>query len=253
MEIRSQIIEAAAELLAESETGEISTRAVSEAAGIQQPVLYRHFGDKDALLAAVVDHGFERYLDGKRRAEKSADPVDDLRSGWDNHTGFAIAYPNFYRLMFSPNLRTTPEAAGESLRLLTEVLQRVAEHGRLRVPLETAAQMIMAANTGVALALISRPTLFPELGISSRVRDALFQSILTDPVELTTPEGARASAATTLIGGIAELTPGTFSGGEAGLLREWLDRVAAAGPTTGPTSTENPTTTEQQEKRRNND
>ena len=98
MDIRSTIIMAAARLLAESETGDISTRAVCEAAGIQQPVLYRHFGDKDALLAAVVDYAFDQYLDTKRRAIKSDDPVDDLRSGWDSHTEFAMAFPSFYRL-----------------------------------------------------------------------------------------------------------------------------------------------------------
>ena len=50
------IIEAAADLLAQSPSGDISTRAVCEAAGVQQPALYRLFGDKEGLLAATVDH-----------------------------------------------------------------------------------------------------------------------------------------------------------------------------------------------------
>jgi AcrR family transcriptional regulator len=226
MDVRSRILQAAAALLAESSTGDISTRAVSEAAGVQQPVLYRQFGDKDSLLAAVVDYGFEQYLDSKRRAIKSVDPVDDLRSGWDSHTGFALEYPNFYRLMYSPSLRSTPEAAAETVRLLTEVLKRAAEQGRLRVPVETAAQMIMSANTGVALALISRPGLYPNPEISALVRDSVHQSILVDAVRTTSPEEARAIAATTLIGGLDALTPGGFTSGESGLLREWLARIA---------------------------
>lgn len=225
MDIRSTIIMAAAGLLAESETGDISTRAVCEAAGIQQPVLYRHFGDKDALLAAVVDYAFDQYLDTKRRAVKSDDPVDDLRSGWDSHTEFAMAFPSFYRLMFSPTLRATPEAAAESLRLLADVLKRVAKQGRLRLPVETAAQMIMSANTGVALALISRPALYPDKSLSTLVRDALHRSVLTDPVETSAPRDARSAAATTLIGSLDELTPKAFTNGESGLLHEWLIRV----------------------------
>lgn len=226
MDPRSRILEAAATLLTESATGDISTRAVSEAAGIQQPVLYRHFKDKDSLLAAVVDYGFEQYLETKRRAITSVDPVDDLRSGWDNHTGFAIAYPHFYRLMYSPTLRAMPEAATETLRLLLDVLHRVAEHGRLRVPVHTAAQLIMSANTGVALALVSRPSMYPDPNISRLVRDAIHQSILTDPVETMTPQEIRAIAATTLIGGLDLNATIDFTLGECTLLRELLVRIA---------------------------
>jgi AcrR family transcriptional regulator len=33
-----------------------------EAVGVGAPVLYRLFGDKNGLLAAVIDRAFERYL-----------------------------------------------------------------------------------------------------------------------------------------------------------------------------------------------
>lgn len=225
MDTRSRIIEAAASLLADSPNGDISTRAVCDAAGVQQPVLYRLFGDKDGLLAAVVDYGFERYLGAKRRAIRAIDPLDDLRSGWDSHTAFALEYPHFYRLMYSPSLSATPAAAAESLRLLLEVLYRLADQGRLRVPAEVAAQMIMSANTGVALALITRPELYPDADMSTLVRDALHQSILTDSVESDSPQRARATAASTLLGGLAELTPTPFSAAESALLGEWLARI----------------------------
>lgn len=55
MDTRSVILDRAVELLAASESGDISTRAVCEAAGVGQPVLYQLFGDKDGLLAAVAD------------------------------------------------------------------------------------------------------------------------------------------------------------------------------------------------------
>lgn len=68
------------------------------------PMLYRLFGDKAGLLAAVVDRGFERYLASKREARPSEDPVEDLKSGWDNHMRFALEHPSHYRLMYSPEL-----------------------------------------------------------------------------------------------------------------------------------------------------
>src|ERR1700744_4972475 len=111
MDTRSLIIDAAADLLAGSLTGAISTRAVCEAAGVQQPVLYRIFGDKDGLLAATVDHVWDGYLATKRAAPKSDDPLADLRAGWDSHVAFALAHPNAYKLLYAPALRATPSSA----------------------------------------------------------------------------------------------------------------------------------------------
>ncbi len=57
---RTRILEVAAALVRESPDGDISTRAGCEAAKVGAPALYRHFGDKEGLLSAVVDHGFVR-------------------------------------------------------------------------------------------------------------------------------------------------------------------------------------------------
>lgn len=148
MSTRARILEVAARLVAESPDGDISTRAVCEAAQVGAPALYRHFGDKEGLLSAVVDHGFDAYLATKRERSETSDPVEDLRNGWDSHVEFALRNPNLYRLMNSPAMRTPPAAALESHRILTRDLERAAEQGKLRVAPELAAQMIMSATTG---------------------------------------------------------------------------------------------------------
>src|SRR5207249_3342772 len=66
MTVRTRILEAASELLARSADADISTRAVCEAAGVTAPTLYHHFGDKEGLLAAVVDFGWAAFLEAKR-------------------------------------------------------------------------------------------------------------------------------------------------------------------------------------------
>ncbi len=96
-------------------------------------MLYRLFGDKDGLLAATVDHVWDQYLETKRAAEKSADPLHDLLAYWDSHVAFALAHPNAYKLMFAPALRSMPEAAQEALRILRAVLERLAAQGRMRI------------------------------------------------------------------------------------------------------------------------
>jgi AcrR family transcriptional regulator len=226
MDTRSAVIEAAAELLARSPSGDVSTRAVSEAAGVQQPVLYRLFGDKSGLLRATVDYVWDQYLGSKRAAEKSDDPLQDLRAGWDSHTAFALAHPNAYKLMFSSVLGEEPEAAEEAMRILREVLERLAKQGRLRVTPDVASRMVMTANTGVALALITRPTLYPDVNLSAMVRDAIHRAILLDPEADTAAHDSRQAAATTLLSSVDEFTPQPFTTAESALLRQWLAQIA---------------------------
>lgn len=229
MTSKASIIDRAAELLAASPTGDISTRAVCEAAGITQPVLYRMFGDKDGLLSAVVDRVWDQYLSMKREAERSDDPLDDLRAGWDSHVAFALAHPHAYRLLFGTALATTPEAGAEAMRLLRVNLERLASIGRLAIAPDVAARIVMAANTGVALALLLRPSDYPDMAISTTVRNTVYRSILV-PTDTTKPDVAEACsvAATTLR---ADLTStqadGLFSAAESRLLDEWLQRIQA--------------------------
>jgi AcrR family transcriptional regulator len=231
VETRATILDASARLLAQSPTGDISTRAVCEAAGITQPVLYRLFRDKDGLLAATVDVVWEQYLGMKRSAVKSADPLQDLRRGWDSHVAFAIANPHAYRLIFGTALTTAPESAAEAMRLLRGDVDRLAAQGRLRVEPAEAARMVLSANSGVALALILRPAENPDLGLSTSVRDAIHRSILVDwaygPVvdRVVAPARARSVAAMTLRSGLPDLGADLFTPAETSLLDEWLSRI----------------------------
>lgn len=233
MSTRSQIIEVTARLLADSPTGEVSTRAVCEAAGVQQPVIYRHFGDKDGLLAATVDHVWEQYLGMKRAAEASEDPLDDLVAGWRSHVRFALEHPHAYRLVFASSLKTAPEAAEEAMRLLRQVLERLAAQGRLRLPPADAAQLVLAANSGVCLSLLLRPSAYPDPAIAELMREMVFQTIVTDAPVPASGSDATAMAATTLRSALAETAQANaapapkpeFSPAEAALLDEWLERI----------------------------
>ncbi len=233
MSTRERILHVAAGLVAQSPHGDISTRAVCEAAQVGAPALYRHFGDKEGLLAAVVDHGFDQYLATKREHEPAADPIQDLRDGWDSHVDFALRNPNLYRLMNSPAMRTPPAAAQESHRILTRDLERAAAQGKLRLAPELAAQMVMSANVGVALMLVARPAVFADRSTSRRVRDAVHAAVFTADVFATPaadgPETDRdqvASTAARLRALLQESQASTLSRAEATLMTEWLDRVS---------------------------
>ncbi|MEV6751122.1 TetR/AcrR family transcriptional regulator [Streptomyces sp. NPDC051214] len=235
MSTRERILEVAARLVAESDDGDVSTRAVCEAAQVGAPALYRYFGDKQGLLAAVVDHGFDQYLATKRRRETTADPVDDLRDGWDSHVDFALRNPNLYRLMNSPAMRTPPAAALESHQILTRDLERAAAQGKLRLAPELAAQMVMSANVGVALMLVARPATFVDPDVSRRVRDAVHAAIFTPeaaesrggaPREAGQGEVQLPAAAARLSATLAAEPPQALTSAETALLSEWLDRLS---------------------------
>jgi len=240
MSAKAAILHAATELLAASPTGDISTRAVCDAAGVGQPVLYRHFGDKDGLIAAVVDAVWGEYLALKRAASPSADPVADLRAGWDAHMEFALEHRHAYRILFGGQLTTRPEAAVEAMGLLRSILDRIAAQGRLRLAPAEAARIVMAANTGVALGLILHPENYPQADIAELTREATLAGILapashggsTSQEDVT---GAVTVAAVTLRAALQENGAGSpaapFSAAEAALLDEWLRRLGRGLPT----------------------
>jgi AcrR family transcriptional regulator len=229
---KTLILEQAAELLAQAPDADVSTRAVCEAAGVAAPVLYRQFGDKEGLLSAVVDFGFERFLASKRAASAhpQADPVDELRIGWDNHVAFAVENPSLYRLMWSPGLATPPTAAAEGHRMLLSALERCAAEGRLRVSAATAAQVIMAAVTGASLSLIGRPDLFDDPAFASRLRDAVITAVTVpdDPGRTADDPADVASAASTLERRLAASPPASLTDAERALLHQWLAALADA-------------------------
>src|ERR1700681_2068540 len=93
---KDRLLLAAADLLDAAEGGEVSTRQITERAGVQAPTLYHHFGNKQALLDAVVSHGFKRFLEERGAGEGANDPIDAIREGWDSHVAFGLEFPSAY-------------------------------------------------------------------------------------------------------------------------------------------------------------
>lgn len=240
---RERIIAAAAELLAEGGTDAVSTRAVSAAAHVQAPTLYRLFGDKQGLLDAVTAYGFEHYLADSKALAPTGDPVADLRRGWDNQVEFGLTQPAFYVLMYGSVRPERRHAAADTARnLLLALLDRVAAAGRLRMPPEAAADVILAANTGVTLALIATPPADRDPELSARTREIILAAVTTpaDPDSARQPaeaplaaralalDAALDTARNTAVDATRAGQPGQppLSPAEAALLHDWLLRLA---------------------------
>ncbi|MCP2340722.1 TetR/AcrR family transcriptional regulator [Actinomadura rupiterrae] len=223
---RDRIVAAAADLLVQQGREAVTTRAVSAAAGVQPPAIYRLFGDMSGLLEAVAADGFARYLKIKNAQPRAGDPVDDLRAGWDLHIGFGLDNPAQYRLMsefLGPG--SDHPAAQESRDILRGLVERVAEAGRLAIGIDQAAEMMLAAGVGVTLTLLDQAPERRDPGLSERTREAVIAAVTTDR---TAPEDREPSRRAVALRAVLDESSAEFTPGERLLLDELLARLSPA-------------------------
>ena len=234
MTAKTRILEAASELLAHSADADISTRAACEAAGVTAPTLYHHFGDKEGLLAAIVDFGWAAFLESKREtaAVVHAHIGDDIRAGWDNHIEFARENPNFYKLMWSPAVSADSAAFREAFQMLYDRLALGASRGQLRVSVETAARMVMSATTGAALSLISQADLYGDQAFLNQLREAVIAAVTVPADEPTDRRRERGAGAPTIATAAATLKSKlaaentALTSPERAMMEQWLTALA---------------------------
>src|ERR1700746_1502361 len=113
---RDRILRAATELLASGGRNAVTTRAVSAAAGVQPPTIYRHFGDMQGLLDVAARETMAVHVRDKGVRGLTNDPVEDLRRGWDLHVAFGLAHPDAFALLYSgPSVAASVSAIDEGV------------------------------------------------------------------------------------------------------------------------------------------
>lgn len=146
---RRAILKAAEELLLEGGEAGVSIRGVCARAGVTAPTVYHHFGDRRRLIERVVDDhfaGFDSFMVWRAGPE---DPVDGLRWGFDRYVEFGLAHPLPYRLLFDRPGRGPAPNGTAVLDRLRRGMQKVADEGRLRVPVEDALLAFWSSMHGV--------------------------------------------------------------------------------------------------------
>src|SRR6476660_3448903 len=190
LDARARVLRAATELLATGGRNAVTTRAVSAAARVQPPTIYRHFGDMQGLLDVAARDTFAAYAQEKASRPPTDDPVEDLRRGWDLHIAFGLAHPDAFALLYSapcaPAYRTV---IVEGVAMLRGLVARVAEAGRLRVDVARVTDLIHAAGTGVTLTLAAIPPAERDPQLSETMREAILAA-LTIPASAEAPNAA---------------------------------------------------------------
>lgn len=220
---RSAIVSAATHLLRTSGARAVTTRAVAQEAGVPPPTIFRLFGDKDGLLGAVAERVMADHVADKaaRAAGENGDPVEDLRTAWRAHLAFNLANPDVFLLLVDPERQRRSSATAAGTEVLRARVARVAAAGLLKVSQERAVEMIHAAGSGTALALLGRPEEHRDPDLADVLLDAVLGEILTSAP--ARPDTGPAALVVAFLAALPQLP--ALSDAERTLLSEWLTRV----------------------------
>lgn len=117
-ERRQQILDAAAELIAERGLAGVRLEDLGKAAGISGPAVYRHFANKEAVLEELLVGISHHLLDnGSRVVEQADTPQQALEALVDFHIDFSLTKPALIRVQ-GRDLATLDDEARRVVRQL---------------------------------------------------------------------------------------------------------------------------------------
>lgn len=136
---RSELLEAAEQLLSVGGIEAVSVRSVAAGAGTSTRAVYALFGSKEGLVQALAQRAYELLMERVARVPASGDPSADLiAAAVKGFRAFALNHPDLFRLVFTtqlPRARLTPETEATrmaALRQLTERIERLKKFGVAR-------------------------------------------------------------------------------------------------------------------------
>ena len=138
-DLRNALIQAGLELLAEGGARELDLRKVARRVGVSHAAPYRHFADKQALIAAINEEGFRLLAERIQATLREApdEPLEQLFGLALAYVRFAEAHPWLMREMFSglsierETFASLHDASKTVYRLYTDVIRRGQEAGKI--------------------------------------------------------------------------------------------------------------------------
>jgi AcrR family transcriptional regulator len=138
-DLRNALIQAGLELLAQEGAAALDLRKVARKTGVSHAAPYRHFADKQALIAAITEEGFRRLAQRIQAIlqDASDDTFEQLHAVARGYIYFAQENPWLMREMFSgltiehrafPSLH---QAAKVLYRLYVAIIKRGQEKGQI--------------------------------------------------------------------------------------------------------------------------
>jgi AcrR family transcriptional regulator len=109
--LNSALVEASIALAREGGPDRVILREAARAAGVSHSAAYRHFADREALLAEVSRHArSELAAEMRRRVARAKGPRQRLRAVGTAYIDFALTEPGLFRTAFTSHPATSPVA-----------------------------------------------------------------------------------------------------------------------------------------------
>ena len=132
--LKPALLEMTAHIIAEEGLTKVTLRELARRLGVSRTAPYRHFTDKNTLLAAVAEEKFQGLNLALLKAfEVAPEPIGRLEHMALAYVRFAVAHYDLYLLMFSEDLKQgekypgLAEAADETFALLAQAVATCQE------------------------------------------------------------------------------------------------------------------------------
>jgi AcrR family transcriptional regulator len=167
--LRSALVEASIALARENGPDRVVLREVARAAGVSHSAAYRHFADREALLAEVSQYARSRLgAELRHRIDQTDDVVLRMAAIGTGYIDFALAEPGLFRCMFAshpaaatddqPTQSASSDAASEPFTILAQVLDEAVRAGLLSPQRRPGAEIAAwSAVHGLADLLVDGP------------------------------------------------------------------------------------------------
>ena len=127
-DLRAACLDAAMGLLEEGTEATLSLRAVARRAGVSANAPYRHYRDKDELLAALATRGYQDLRKLMSDADASAPAGEELVAVGRSYVRYALEHPGLFRLMFGhPCSRSHPDTTAAAAEVTAVLAARVSK------------------------------------------------------------------------------------------------------------------------------
>lgn len=188
-DLKSALVSAARELIESGGSGHLTMRRVSEAVGVSPAAAYRHFSDRESLLAAVLQVVFDDLQAAMKKGRlANSNPLQAFFATGYAYIDFAQSHPNIYRVLFSEECQMVmhPELLKSGEAAFNEVHQAAKD---------CAAAGLLSSRDPIEIAMAGWVNVH---GLASLYLDGVFSLVV--PLDI---ESATRSIFETLIDGVA--------------------------------------------------
>lgn len=186
--LHSALVEASIALAREGGPDRVILREAARAAGVSHSAAYRHFADREALLAEVSRFArSELAVAMARRIHRTTDPRKRLRAVGTAYIDFALTQPGLFRTAFVSHPATSssaapPAAVVEPFDILSQVLDEALAAGLVDPRRRRGAEVsVWSAVHGLATLLLDGPLPADAAGIkfaTNQVFDLIDRGLL---------------------------------------------------------------------------